>query len=101
MSPCSQWMYQPQVSTELKNDLHRQIKSPHFTCPAAPDDYTATTVELSFDADTNRSCVNIPIDDDNFFEDMENFTVSLNSSDPDVTLVPDTAVVTITDDDSE
>ncbi len=65
----------------------------------APDDYTAMTVQLTFDALNNRSCTSIPVIDDPDFEDPENFTVVISTPDPDVTTTPDTSTVVIGDDD--
>jgi hypothetical protein len=65
----------------------------------APGDYSEVTVQLSFDATTNRSCESIPIEDDDDFEPPENFTVIISSPDPDVTVTPDTSTVVIDDND--
>ena len=56
-------------------------------------------MQLSFDSVTNRSCAVIPIEDDSIYEQPENFPVEISSPDPDVTTIPDTAAITIMDND--
>ena len=70
------------------------------TLCAGPADYTSVEVELTFDETVSLSCVDIPIVDNDFIEEQESFTVTLTSSDPDVTFMPPTAPVFIVDDDS-
>ncbi len=65
----------------------------------APDDYTETTVQLSFDALINRSCTSVPVVDDPDFEGPKNFTVVINSPNPNVITTPNTSTIVITDDD--
>ena len=74
-----------------------------MTCSSlctGPADYTSVEVELTFDEAVSLSCVDVPIEDDDFIEDLESFTVTLTSGDPDVTFMPPAAPVFIVDDDS-
>ena len=50
-----------------------------------------------------RRCINIPINDDNLIEDVENFFVSASSTDPNVEFTPglDQTVVSIIDNDGK
>lgn len=64
-----------------------------------PVDFSAVSVELTFNETTSRACVDVPIDDDDRVENPENFTVVVDGDDPDVDFVPPTSVVTIIDDD--
>ena len=70
-----------------------------FTC-IHPDqeDYRAVSVELTFSASVRRACVRVPIQNDDRVEEPEEFTVTLNSTDPDVIPGPP-STVTIVDDD--
>ena len=70
---------------------------------SADVDFDSVTRELTFDIDTKVITVEIPINDDSFFEQfLETFTVSLtcDPADPDdeVILDPDVATVSIQDD---
>ena len=56
-------------------------------------------MSLTFDGSNTRECSEVPITDDNIYEDDETFSVTLTTGDEDVTLEPDSGVVTITDDD--
>ena len=51
-------------------------------------DYTSSSVTLTFDASNTLECVRIPINDDDDLEPNEMFTVSLTTTEPDVTLNP-------------
>ena len=65
----------------------------------APSDYTATSVDLTFTPGVNSLTVSVPIIDNGILEDTEQFFGDLNTSDPDVNLMPSGANITITDDD--
>ena len=70
---------------------------------SADADFDSVTRELTFDIDTKVIAVEIPINDDGFFEQfLETFTVSLtrDPADPanEVILDPDVATVSIQDD---
>ena len=58
------------------------------------------SVDLTFSESVRRSCVRIPIQNDSRVEDPEEFTVTLNSTDPDVMPGPP-STITIVDDDGE
>ena len=62
-------------------------------------DYDTTSVELLFNAANSRACAQIPIEDDNLDEDPETFDVTLVTTDPDISLAPDQAMVIINDND--
>ena len=49
----------------------------------------------------DRACFNVSVLDDTALEEIENFNLALNSTDPDVVLDPDMAQVTIADTDSK
>ena len=69
-----------------------------------PEDYSSVLASLSFDGMTALQCVNISLENDEILEGMEEFEVVLNSPDEDeegVILSPETAVVSIIDDDGE
>ena len=51
---------------------------------------------FTFDADTDRQCINITANPDNITEGMENFTLVLNSTD-DVILLPEETEVQVVD----
>ena len=65
------------------------------------EDYQAVSLELTFSERVNQSCVRIPIQNDDRVEDPEEFTVTLNSTDPDVIIPAPPSTVTIVDDDGE
>jgi hypothetical protein len=65
----------------------------------APDDYTSVSVALTFDASTNRQCQDIPLENDDILEGVEEFEAVLETEEERVTLSPERAVVSITDDD--
>ena len=64
-------------------------------------DYSDVTQTLSFTNSMTRLCVNIPITNDSVYENTESFNVRLNTTDQDVNIVPDQAVVNIDDNDGE
>ncbi len=71
-----------------------------FYLKLAYSDYVAVTVDLVFDANTSRSCVNVTTTEDVIYEDSEVFDVNLDAADmPDVTVAPDKGEITITDED--
>ncbi len=65
----------------------------------AYSDYVAVDVDLVFDANTSRSCVNVTTTEDVIYEDSEVFDVNLKAADMDVTVAPDKGEITITDED--
>lgn len=70
--------------------------------PASGDgDYEALNSEqLTFNPGRNRVCRNISVNNDDFYENDEEFTVSLSTSDASVT-VKNPSLVLIADDDGE
>ena len=50
-----------------------------------------------FDSDNDRMCVSIPLLSDNLLEQTEAFEAVLTSDDPDVTLTPEVAAISILD----
>ena len=64
------------------------------------EDYGAVSVELTFSESVRRTCERIPIQNNSRVENPEEFTVTLNSTDPDVIPGPP-STVTIVDDDGE
>ena len=70
-----------------------------FQTPIATD-YAPVTIVLTFSADNTNQTVMISIVGDNEVEGTESFTVSLTTGDSAVNLSPQTATVTIQDDDS-
>ena len=66
--------------------------------PAAPSDYDAVTVQLTFDAVNDRRCVDVTIVDDSIVENTENFFGNLMTLDPGVRLSPDRAEIQIFED---
>lgn len=46
-----------------------------------------------------RSCAQIPVVDDDDLEQEENFTITVTTDDPDITVSPPTGIVTIIDND--
>ena len=72
----------------------------------AGSDYTAVTSLLTFPATTSTDntiqCINVNITDDSVFEEPETFTVAVNTTNPQVTLIfnGDTTV-TITDNEGQ
>ena len=66
---------------------------------AAPSDYTATSVDLTFTPGVNSLTVSVPIIDNGILEGTEQFFGDLSTSDPDVDLRPQRTTIKITDDD--
>ena len=66
----------------------------------APEDFLNTVAVLSFNQETSRACTNIPIEDDNFTEDPEDFPIILvpDGEDPEDPDNPMTTVTIIDDD---
>lgn len=66
-------------------------------------DYDATAAQLTFSASESRACAEIPITDDSMSEPMEMFAVSLSFLDlmPGVAIMPDSANITIEDNDGK
>ena len=62
-------------------------------------DYVSTSVTLTFDSSNTRACSDISITPDDVAEGDETFSVTLTTGDGDVTLEPDSGVVTIFDTD--
>ena len=58
-------------------------------------------MSLVFDEGTTSFNISVPIVDNNILENPENFNAVLSSTDPAAVLDPDTATVTITDNDGE
>ena len=70
--------------------------------PTAPDDYTSVENVLTFSPGVNESCTTIiPIVDDSVLESNEVFSVTLSTTDSDVSLDPISATVTILDNDGK
>lgn len=65
----------------------------------APSDYGANTVFLTFTPTATRMCFRVNITNDDNSEDLEDFQARLSSTDSSVDVTPDTAVITIRDDD--
>ena len=65
-------------------------------------DFTSVTTQLTFQpsqADVPQ-CEDVPLQEDTILETNESFTVELSTTDPVVILDPQSATVTITDNDS-
>ena len=72
-----------------------------FTCiHLDQEDYRAVSVKLTFSESARRTCERIPIQNDSRVENPEEFTVTLNSTDPDVIPGPP-STITVVDDDGE
>ena len=61
--------------------------------------HAAQTGVLIFSLTVSSVCVDVSIEDDNIVENPETFTVTLNTSEPRVTLDPDEVMVAIFDND--
>ena len=55
-------------------------------------------MELSFSAGNPRNCQDIPIEDDDILEGVENLFANLTTSDPEVILSPDVTEILILQD---
>ena len=64
-------------------------------------DYRVTSGDLTFNTTTSSQTVTIPILEDNLFEGSETIIVILTSADPAAILNPQSASVTIEDDDGK
>ena len=70
----------------------------HFTATVQTEDFMFVSEQLTFDSnDTSRTVSISAIGDDDDVEGNEMFTISLNSSAPNLAFRPATATVTITD----
>ena len=69
----------------------------------ATGDLLLLTNQLTFNPGSGlqRDCATITVGSDTILEDDESFSVVMTTTDPDVTISPNIAVVTITDDDSK
>jgi len=61
-------------------------------------DYDSGVIQLMFGSSVNRTCFNVSINDDDVYEWREVFYVNLTTSDPQVDLSPQYAMVRILDD---
>ena len=66
-----------------------------------PVDYIAVSMDLIFSAGDTRSCLDIPIKDDNILEGTENLFARLNTSDLDLNLESDEIEILILEDPNE
>ena len=73
----------------------------HFLIHAATLDYVVTSSDLTFNATKLSQTVTIPILEDNIVEDFETIIMTLTSADPAVILNPQSASVTIEDNDGK
>ena len=64
-------------------------------------DYTVTSSDLTFDVAPSSQTVTIPILEDNIVEGSETIIVTLTSTDPAAILNPQSASVTIEDNDGK
>ena len=64
-------------------------------------DFEPLSVELEFNLDTSEVCINIGIINNDILEGNEEFSVMLFANDPQVIVSPDSAAITIMDNDSE
>ena len=95
---CTNTLYESHLPTK---DLMQKCNYVLSFLPPAPFDYTTVTMDLTFNADYTNQIVMIHILGDNVVENTESFTVSLTTGDSAVMLTPQTATVTIQDDDSK
>ena len=66
------------------------------------NDYIATSYNITIPSQTTHVLFNISIIDDNILEDTENFTVTIMSSQPSITVnTPDQTTIIIVDDDGK
>ena len=72
-----------------------------FLLTPANVDYNALSVDLTFNADTNRSCDSLTVTADSLVEGEETLTIRLTTSDSAVTLNPAESTVTIVEEDSK
>ena len=77
------------------------VKSPNSHLPPLTPDYTRPDRTLTFTSDTTH-CVDVIISDENVLETTETFTITVSSSDPDVSLgAVSSANILIFNDDSK
>ena len=69
----------------------------------APGDFSSLVDQLTFNPGSGlqQDCATITVGSDTTLEDDESFSVVLTTTDPDVIISPNTAFVTITNDDSK
>ena len=69
----------------------------------APGDFQSLMDQLTFNPGNGlqRDCATITVGSDTILEDDERFSVVLTTTDPDVTIDPNTTVITLTNDDSK
>ena len=69
----------------------------------APGDFSSLVDQLTFNSGSGlqQDCAAITVGSDTILEDDESFSVVLTTTDPDVIISRNTAVVTITNDDSK
>ena len=88
--------------------IHSSFKSEHLQCftiklfTETSTDYGEVTTNLTFSSCENITCINVAIENNDFAEDTEFFSVRLqraNNLDSSISLILDTAIVEITDDD--
>ena len=65
----------------------------------APGDYVPVIEDLTFSASVPRICRNVTTVEDTALEDAEDFTLTLTTTDSNVTLFPQEARLSIIDDD--
>ena len=68
-----------------------------------PGDFLPLIDQLTFNPGNGlqRDCATIMVGSDTILEDDESFSVVLTTTDPDVTISPNTTVVTLTNDDGK
>ena len=68
-----------------------------------PGDFLSLVDQLTFNSGNGlqRDCATITVGSDTILEDDESFSVVLTTTDPDVTISPNTTVVTLTNNDSK
>ena len=73
----------------------------HISYGIAPVDYVATSMDFTFGPRISRHCVNVTIVNDNLPEGDEVFYLTINTTDPNVNLNPNEAMVVISDTNSK
>ena len=73
----------------------------HWPSSPGDTDYDSISVTLTFDGSHTQVCRVIVIIDDDVYEGIETFFVTLDTIDEDVTLEPDLGLVTVVDNDGE
>ena len=83
------------------NSVPALVIGPNSHLPPPTPDYTRPDRTLTFTSNTTH-CVNVMISDENVLETTETFTITVSSSDPNVSLgAVCTANILILNDDSE